>query len=38
LVRTAGGQGQLKALLEAAPLEGVELERSRDLGRSVDLG
>jgi hypothetical protein len=27
----------LKALLEAAPLEGVELERSRDTGRIIDL-
>ena len=27
----------LKALLEAAPLEGIELERTRDLGRHVDL-
>jgi hypothetical protein len=27
----------LKALLAAAPLEGVDLERSRDRGRSVDL-
>lgn len=27
----------LKALLAAAPLEGVDLERSRDLGREIDL-
>jgi hypothetical protein len=27
----------LKALLAAAPLEGVDLERVRDLGRKVDL-
>jgi hypothetical protein len=27
----------LKALLAAAPLEGIELERPRDLGRAVDL-
>ena len=27
----------LKALLAAAPLEGIELERSRDSGRDVDL-
>lgn len=27
----------LKAYLEAAPLEGVALERSRDFGRAVDL-
>lgn len=27
--------GSLKALLAAAPLEGVDLERSRDLGRDV---
>lgn len=29
--------GGLKALLEAAPLEGIELERSRDTGRDVAL-
>lgn len=27
----------LKALLEAAPLDGVELDRARDTGRPVDL-
>lgn len=27
-----------KELLAAAPLEGVDLERSRDTGRDVDLG
>jgi hypothetical protein len=27
----------LKALLAAAPLEGIDLARSRDLGRDVDL-
>ena len=27
----------LKALLAAAPLEGIDLERSRDRGRAVDL-
>jgi hypothetical protein len=27
----------LKALLEAAPLDGIELTRSRDPGREVDL-
>lgn len=27
----------LKALLAAAPLEGVDLERSRDTGRAIDL-
>jgi len=27
----------LKALLASAPLDGIELERSRDLGRPVDL-
>lgn len=27
----------LKALLAAAPLEGIDLERPRDVGRSVDL-
>ena len=27
----------LKALLAAAPLEGIDLERSRDTGRAVDL-
>lgn len=27
----------LKALLEAAPLEGLDLERSRDSGRDIEL-
>ena len=27
----------LKALLASAPLDGIELDRSRDLGRDVDL-
>lgn len=27
----------LKALLASAPLEGIEIERGRDLGRDVDL-
>ena len=27
----------LKALLAAAPLEGIDLERPRDLGREIDL-
>ena len=27
----------LKALLAAAPLDGIDLERHRDLGRAVDL-
>jgi hypothetical protein len=27
----------LKALLASAPLEGVDLERPRDLGREIDL-
>jgi hypothetical protein len=27
----------LKALLAAAPLEGIDIERSRDTGRTVDL-
>ena len=27
----------LKALLASAPLDGIEFERSRDLGRKVDL-
>ncbi len=30
------GEG-LKALLAAAPLEGIEISRSRDLGRVIDL-
>ncbi len=29
--------GGLKALLEAAPLEGIELERQRDFGRDIAL-
>lgn len=29
--------GGLKVLLAAAPLDGIDLERSRDTGRSVDL-
>lgn len=31
------GQRGLKALLAAAPLEGVDLERPRDMGREIDL-
>ena len=30
-------EGTLKALLEAAPLEGIDLSRPRDLGREVEL-
>jgi hypothetical protein len=30
-------RASLKALLVAAPLDGIELDRSRDLGRDVDL-
>ncbi len=30
-------QGSLKALLAAAPLVGVDLERARDFGRAVEL-
>ena len=33
----AGGAKGLKALLAAAPLEGVDLSRHRDLGRDIDL-
>lgn len=33
----AGPSRGLKALLAAAPLEGIELERRRDPGRDVDL-
>lgn len=33
----SAGKGGLKALLAAAPLEGIELERSRDIGRDVAL-
>ncbi len=29
--------GSLKALLAAAPLEGVDVERPRDLGRVIEL-
>ena len=29
--------GRLKALLAAAPLEGIDLDRERDFGRGVDL-
>lgn len=32
----SGGKG-LKALLAAAPLEGIDLKRFRDRGRKVDL-
>ena len=34
---TAAKPQGLKALLAAAPLEGINLERSRDTGRPVDL-
>ena len=34
---TAAKPQGLKALLAAAPLEGIDLERSRDTGRPVDL-
>ena len=40
LLRERFGSGQaegLKALLAAAPLEGINLSRERDLGRDVDL-
>lgn len=40
LLREHFGDGQtkgLKALLAAAPLEGIDLSRERDLGRDVDL-
>ena len=33
----AANPERLKALLTAAPLEGIDLERSRDAGRPVDL-
>jgi hypothetical protein len=33
----AAGAVGLKALLAAAPLDGVELDRARDPGRAVDL-
>jgi hypothetical protein len=32
-----GGAMGLKALLAAAPLEGIDLGRERDIGRDVDL-
>jgi hypothetical protein len=34
---TRGAGRGLKALLAAAPLEGIDLRRSRDRGRDVDL-
>ena len=34
---SAEGAEGLKALLAAAPLEGIELKRSRDAGRAIDL-
>jgi hypothetical protein len=34
---TPGDAKGLKALLADAPLEGVDLERGRDMGRAVDL-
>lgn len=40
LLRERFGAGKatgLKALLAAAPLEGIDLGRARDLGRDVDL-
>lgn len=40
LLRECFGAGKtkgLKALLSAAPLDGIDLERERDLGRDVDL-
>ena len=40
LLREHFGSGQaagLKSLLAAAPLEGIDLSRRRDLGRDVDL-
>ena len=40
LLREHFGRGQvqgLKALLAAAPLEGVDLGRTRDFGRKLDL-
>ena len=33
----AGKPKGLKALLAAAPLEGIDLERDHDIGRNVDL-
>ncbi len=38
LARATNGQVSLKELLASAPLEGLDLERRRDLGRDVDLG
>jgi antitoxin (DNA-binding transcriptional repressor) of toxin-antitoxin stability system len=35
--RLRGGDKRLKDLLAAAPLQGVEISRSRDTGRVVDL-
>ncbi|MDG2520349.1 hypothetical protein P7B02_02255 [Caulobacter segnis] len=32
-----GAQTDLKALLASAPLDGIELDRDRDVGREVDL-
>jgi hypothetical protein len=37
LLRAASGSGRLKDLLAAAPLEGIEIPRSRDLGRPTEL-
>ena len=34
---TKPAQAGLKALLASAPLEGVDLERPRDMGREIDL-
>ena len=34
---STGGATNLKALLAAAPLEGVDLSREQDFGRPVDL-
>ena len=33
----APGDGDLKALLESAPLDGIDLERQYDVGREVSL-
>lgn len=38
LARASSREGHLKELLMSAPLEGIEIERSRDTGRVVDLG
>jgi antitoxin Phd len=35
--RLRGGDKRLKDLLAAAPLQGLEISRSRDTGRVVDL-